>query len=370
MSSGFDGDDIGEQGERTGETAPDAKEVEKARERARVLAASLSRKSSRTLDRVAWVLNRFPETRDSDVELMLAYWRSFEDWNGGVVTVQQLREFTLHGPLARCRATIQNRLGLFQASLPVRSRRGILREEEREAARNAPGRSPTLTVFTDESGKTDKYLIVGGVWFSRHGDMFEVDDELREWRRRENFEKELHFKEVTESDIGLYRQAFEIVVGRSSSVSFKASKLVRTGVRNVDEALTDMFYHLAIDGVLHEHDTGRAPLPRTLTFWKDLDEPSRDQLRLANLRDRVAQAAATRFDGRLALGEFVAVDSKRADLMQVADLFVSAIGRRLNNPASPPKAKDRLADEILRLAGIPDGPDDAPVGDHVLIKAH
>jgi hypothetical protein len=62
--------------ERATSSADHAERIERDRER--LLAALAAGQSKLVVQQVAWILNTRPETRDSDVELQLAYWREFE----------------------------------------------------------------------------------------------------------------------------------------------------------------------------------------------------------------------------------------------------------------------------------------------------
>jgi hypothetical protein len=167
--------DIGETGEHDAavvdelaaeEEALPPKERKERRER-RALIESLARgEGENMLHRVALILNRYPDTRDSDVRLMLKYWEAYHRYHGGPIRPEDLFERTRLTSLARARARIQNTHGLFQASPEVRQRRKALSEEELERAREATVRYPSYTVVLDESGKNGPHLIVGAVWFS------------------------------------------------------------------------------------------------------------------------------------------------------------------------------------------------------------
>lgn len=76
---------------------------------------------------------------------------------------------------------------------------------------------------------------------------------------------------------------------------------------------------------------------------------------LAELGDRLRNAAANQFEGRLELDVLEAADSKSNDLLQVADVFVASLNRVLNPPEPPPQvpgAKDRLAAYVIERTGI------------------
>jgi hypothetical protein len=326
-------------------------------ERTEILADSLAGRRDTLTKRVAIILNRYPETRESDIALQLRYWREFDEWHGGLISEQDLYNFTRLTSIVRSRARIQNVLGLFQASAPVRQRRGKLAQDEHERAVDEGPPASALAVFADESGKNQDHLIVGGIWFGNSHELFALDRAIADWRHRTRFESELHFVDINDQNEPLYQEAFEVVLENASSISFKALRAERRGIRDAEAAFDDLFYLMLVNGVRHEHDTGRSPLPKTLQFWKDQEDVNRDKLRLATLRDRVLQAGKSTFEGRLRVGEFVAVESHQIDMMQIADLFIGALGRRINTPSAMPKAKDRFSSYLLNRIGLPNGPD-------------
>lgn len=332
------------------------------RDRERIFRGVLRGEDDTIEKRVALLLNHYPDTRDSDLRLQLTYWRVFDGWDGAPISEEQMFAYARLPSLTRVRARIQNQLRLFRASPSVQQRRGTLEEEERERAREAPDRSASLTVFADESGKNETFLIVGGVWFGDSADVFALQRAILKWRQARAFDAELHFVRVNDQTEALFREAIDLTLATAASISFKALRLPRHGLSNVPDALDRMLYHMLIDGVSHEHETGRSPLPRELVLWKDQETPGTDALRLADLRDRIAQAGSTVFSGRLQTGEFKAVPSDEFDVMQIADLFVGAIGRRINTPNANPRAKDRFAEYLLGAVGLPAGPEIIDLG--------
>ncbi len=269
--------------------------------------------------------------------------------------------------LTRARAKIQNAYRLFQASPAIRKRRGKLSEEEYQRALDTAPRFPTFAVFADESGKTAQHLIVAGVWFGHAEETLRLTRQIGAWRETTGFDKELHFKELDAACDPHYTAALELLLREAASVSFKAISVPREGLQRVDDALEEMFYHLLVEGVQHEHSTGRAPLPRSLQVWKDLEERGRDKLLLASLKDRVIQAGKSRFNGQLAADEFEAIQSHKFDLLQFADLFAGSLNRLLNGTGTKDGPKDRFARHLLRAVGMPHGPtNEERVGDLTL----
>jgi hypothetical protein len=166
-------------------------------ERQAVLNALAAARPANVLERVAWVLNNYPDTRNSDVRLQLQYWRVFTDYNGGAISPDDLFRLPRLTSLTRARARVQNTLKLFLADPEVRKHRGTLSEEEREQAVLAKAVSaPVYAVYVDESGKTQDYLLVGSVWLLQGPDAFPIAQKLLEWRDATGFHEELHFADL------------------------------------------------------------------------------------------------------------------------------------------------------------------------------
>lgn len=255
--------------------------------------------------RVGAILSHYPSTRDCDTELQLKYWMQWDGWDGQPICPTAYREkLTRQNTIVRVRARIQNRYGLFKASEEIARRRRTLSEEERQAALNTPNRFDYISVFADESGKTGNYLIVGGVWIADPRELISLQQELGHWRSVNGFDSELHFSALKPHKVHHYRDVLDVVLAAAPSMSFKALKLPRAGIANVSEALDDLFYHYTVKGVEHEHKSKRCVLPRQIRFWKDSEQPGSDLLRIANIRDRVAQYGQSCLDGKLAVGEF------------------------------------------------------------------
>jgi hypothetical protein len=332
-----------------------AEEFEKQRD---VLqrAADSAGKLDTIQERVAWVLNHYPETRNSDKPLWFRYWSIFESehWDGRSVSLDDAYKLTPPNSLSRARAKIQNDYKLFLADPEIRRRRGKLEEEERDKAVSQVAPVPLFAVYADESGKNAEHLIVGSLWFLHAPEIIKMRQDIERLKLRSGFKGELHFREIDERNLDFYLQVADLIADAGNAVSFKAISVERRGIGRVDIALDDLFYHLLLRGVEHEHDTGRAPLPRRLSLTKDLEEVGRDKIFLANLHDRISQAGVSRFGGQLLAADFIPVDSGDHQLVQVADLYTGSINRRVNSPADG--AKDSFAAHFLARLGTPEGP--------------
>lgn len=324
-------------------------------ERQSILASIAAARPTTVLERVAWVLNKFPETRNSDIALMVAYWKLFTDYRGGAVTPEDLFRLPRLTSLSRARARVQNTHKLFLADTEVRKHRGTLSEEEREQAAVAKSVSaPVYAIYADESGKTQKNLLVGSLWLLQGPDAYPISRKLTDWRDGVKFQDELHFAEVDERKLPFYKAAVDLLIDNASALSLKYITVPRDGAGAAAQVIPKLLYHLVVRGIEHEDRSGRAPLPRTLQLWKDAEEPSYDKLVLADLTDRLKNAAAGQFGGKLIVDVVEAADSKSNDLLQVADLFVASLNRVINPPEPPPRAaaaKDLLATHVLKRTG-------------------
>lgn len=99
----------------------------------------LSRLNDYSLDdvktRVAYILNQFPATRDSDTALTINYWKVFHSdlVSSGLIALDDLYYLPKFNSISRARAKIQNEYGLYHASTPIRERRAELASEEKES---------------------------------------------------------------------------------------------------------------------------------------------------------------------------------------------------------------------------------------------
>lgn len=342
--------------QRSRETDPNldasSKEQRIEKERLEVLHRVSSFTVNTVRDRVAWILNCFPEARDSDIALQLKYWQMFESdvYRGGAIQPDDLYRLTRLTTLCRARAKIQNEYKLFMASPEVRQRRGTLAEEERERALEDKPTYPVFIVYMDDSGKHSDHLIVGSIWLLT--DLWPVFRAIQNLKQQQQFDREFHFKDLRRDTLGIYKDAVDVFLKHAHSVSFKLVTVPRAGISDVTEALTDLYYHTLIRGIEHESETHRAPLPRSLQVWIDAEEASLDRLRLANLDDRLRQVAKTRFDGHLLIDRVEAGNSKTNLMLQVADLLASSVNRILNRSGTKITPKDEFAEYLLGSIGI------------------
>jgi hypothetical protein len=323
-------------------------------EREKILAAVNSCQLNTMELRVAWLLNTYPNTRDSDIALQIRYWQTFESdrFDGGAISVRDYYRLARLTSLARARATIQNKLKLFQASDEVKKRRKQIEGDELANARKKHANYLRYAIYMDESGKNSDNLVVGSLWYLNGTETINAFRLIYDWKLANEHQGELHFQSITEAKLPHYIELVDAILGKIAAISFKAISVPRRGIPNLQDALLKLAYHLIVRGVEHEHTTSRAPLPRGIQVCKDAEEIGQDKLFAAELADRLRQASRLQFNDNLYVEEFSAETSVENYHLQLADLFTSSVARKLNSDREARHAKDKFANYFLGKLGI------------------
>lgn len=303
-------------------------------------------------DKVAFILNNHNEARNSDIKLAYIYWRTFEEEKlegKEDISVETMLTLTKQITLARWRAKIQYEYKLFLADEEVQISRGKLQGQyKRDALEHKPLNLPLYQVFIDETGKNDEYLSVGSLWLLGYNPKLIIHSmEINEWRKRQNIEYEFHFSKLSKHKLDEYKDFFRLFISKFPDIGFKVIVLKSKGLANKNEAIVDLTFHLLHKGILHEHDSKRAPLPRMLQVRIDDEESGSDTLKLENIKERLnSQKVAG-----LHLDVFEAVASAKNHFIQAVDLFTGAVNRKLNFSGEL-NFKDEFADFIFDTLGF------------------
>jgi hypothetical protein len=305
--------------------------------------------------KVGYVLNHFPVARDSDVTLAHLVWETFypEYIDGGRVRLEAMYHLPRQTTITRTRANIQNDYGLFQPSAEVAGHRRVLRDEkEKEVVADKPG-PPVLSIHADESGKNQRFLVVGSVWMVDVGKEWRVVDALREWRREASISWELKFAELTKQRL---KDAVEFVkkaMEHSDLMGLKACVLDTSAVKGLakEDVLYRLYYELAMSGIEHEVTAGRVLLPRWLYIVKDADDGP-DALLLPELERRLTAGCREYFNDKVQVDSVVTAASDYSLLLQLADLFSGSVARIFNKTGDTVNQKDEFAAFFQTVAGF------------------
>lgn len=336
------------------------KEAEKLRKAATLWESVQNGEIKNVTQKVGAILNRYDETRNSDVALMIKYWETFEGHTGSSITHKQLFKLQRLTTIARARAKIQNEYKLF---LPtderVRKHRKELADEEAEFQIATKPALPILHIYADETGKTDDYVIVGAFWILDDRRNGEIKKQLISWINEAkdkipNFPREFHFKDLSNdgSDLEAYIEFFNKVIGLSDVISFKAIGVNKTKLKKVrlQDLLDELYYQMIRLGVNHEVNTGRINYPKQISYIKDM-EGDESRFHIEQLSQKITDNLKMQYEEKLRLNTYMPIDSKIERFLQVADLFTASVNRVINHQPKNNKknAKDALAGHIIDL---------------------
>lgn len=314
-----------------GENSDDLKVEEVAKIKREILNRVVSGQIENIRDRVAFILNHSNEARNSDIELAWLYWETFESeiFSGSSVTKQQMMKMARISSLTRVRAKLQNEYRLFLADEKIRRLRGVLEDSiKSDSIDDKPSGIGIYNVFVDESGKTQEFMSVGSLWFTKFSaaSAAYANSQLNMWKRDRGISFEFHFKELTKNRLSLYKEYFVKYLSLLPETGFKLIVVRNKGFSDRSKAITDLTCHLLRKGIEHENSTGRAPLPRILQLYFDEEESGSDHLKSENIKERLI---SQRIEG-LYIGEIEAVSSKGSHDIQIVDLFTASVNRRLH----------------------------------------
>ena len=206
----------------------------------------------------------------------------------------------------------------------------------------------SIFVFADESGKTDKFLIIGSLWVYSVNEHRKAASSLHAWRRASGHRSEMHFKRLKSiADADAAIQFFDSLLTSTPLHAFKAliarNDLIPSNRRQ--DALYQGFGEMIIDGVKSELSNNRLAPPFRIHLTKDADQ-STDVFKLRELNRRLVGALNTEFpDSSVELdnNKVKSIPSSANNLIQISDLYTGSLNKWLNqeivNPVTKPKDK-------------------------------
>ncbi|MCZ2259426.1 DUF3800 domain-containing protein [Sporosarcina sp. G11-34] len=342
----------------------DDEELEKQRqEKAQALWTDVQNGNDKHLiTRVASILNRYPDTRNSDIALQIKYWQTYDGIVGNQITLKKLFEIERLTSIARSRAKIQNEYKLFRANEKIRRYRRDEEEIQKEIQLSNTPPAPIISIYVDETGKNDDYVIVGGVWVLKeehnNNHLSKLINWVHERMEQDNTcPKEFHFSKIRNNgrDLAVYKDFFEFFIQNSEMASFKAIA-VKSSMLNkpIDEIINDLFYQHVRLGIEHEIGTNRISFPQQVVYFKD-SEAGESSLRIKEIEQSLTDSFKIQYESKLTLNYLQSVDSATSRMIQIADLYAGALNRKLNvqnQQQDIRNAKDEFADFIYDLLDV------------------
>ncbi len=307
--------------------------------------------------RVAFILNRYPVARNSDVTLQIKYWEHFEPEILKEFKPENLYRATRLTSVARARAKIQNEYGLFLASEPIRRGRRALEDATRDRLwADAPG-VPTFSVYADESGKSSRWKIITAAWNADSQEVFNLQRKSYDWVKQHSGPREFHFSKAGPGSVDSYIAYWDWVLTEFTSLGFKALVVDSTTLhRSIQETYHAMYPMHIIRGLRHEWSTGRARQPDGGYITVIFDQE--DELKDAILRNQLVEALRDEIRRQelvqVSLGTIQGEASYQQYMLQVADLFGGMVNRYYNETVDKDlvRPKDRLADHIRQTLDL------------------
>ncbi len=287
--------------------------------------------------KVAWVLNLFPHTRNSDISLTLKYWELYHSdlFNPTAMNPRDMFKMERETSIVRVRAKIQNEYHLFPAEENVRRRRRALEEEVNEAVvEDKPERS-VVYIYADETGKNAEFICVAAVLVLTGYTIFKLNQAIRSWQQSSLWAgHELHFAELRKHHVAALPEYLSLVRAHREFLSFKVIAVERSTIkRPIDEIVMRLHEEMMIRGANHEINSSRIKLPHAIRLTVDAEQ-SLDAFACSEMKSRIAMAYQVAHGDGLSVEEVTTISSQKSQLVQLADLIAGAVNRRKIIPAN------------------------------------
>jgi hypothetical protein len=345
---------------------PDEPETEEYRkEKDDLLRRLASSELARIEVRVASILERFPETRDSTVLLAITLWREFqpsvlEEYEAeGIEVLRRLSNFET---IARSRRHIQNDLKLWQGSSEVVAFREALQRDMKMHIIAQKEVAPEIRVYLDETGNDSKtlFLGVGGVCVMNWQQYRLPHAALREWRETLG-PATLHCADLgRDADLAKHLAFLDRIRQRRPGLLFIAHNAhTRMDKR---EIFAGLFVGVVVDALKVMEREGCLNDHRALTLIKEAEEGF-DALWGEHLQANLQEAVEREFGDRVYVNPVQAVPKGREVMLECADHIAWGMYRRANSGGR--YSKDVLAEAVMNVTGFEDPRDHGTV-----FKAH
>lgn len=303
---------------------------------------------------VAWLLQRFPETRDSDIALALRYWRKYEPdvielWNP--LELEILFELTRLESIGRARRFLQQ-MGLWRGLEDYAAKRNAIQAEIHEYLAAHKDSAPEIRLYLDETGNEQDraYVGIGGICVVNWKQFDIHHSAIKQWRTKEAWPEPVHFLATTAERLDRAVRLLGQLERRRGGLLFLGYAVASRGRTHQD--MFSLFIQLAIDTLRALDAQACLKEPRVLRVIKEADSGF-DGVYLNKLQKELAESIAIEFPGRIALAGVEAVEKGGREVMlECADLIAGGMQRRAARKGVDPK--DRLSAAMFSVTGFAD----------------
>jgi hypothetical protein len=307
--------------------------------------------------RVAHILHRFPETRDSDTALCIRYWRMFqsdvlERWQ--TLELEVLFELDRIETIGRLRRMIQNELQLFRGVEDTRRGREAKQGEFHEYIAAHRDSLPEIRFYLDETGNDGHttYTGIAGLCIINWKQFEKHHAALAQWRSEEGWPETIHFSDTSEHNVNRAVSLLQQLHSRRSGILFLGYSLASRGRTHQD--IFTLFIQLIMDSLRYLRDQNCLGEHRSVRVIKEA-EVGFDSIFLHKMTKQLGDTVASEFPGELTVSPVEAVPKGRTVLLECADLIAGGMQRRALHKGRNPK--DRLAEAVMNVTGFEEDAD-------------
>lgn len=304
--------------------------------------------------KVAYILNLYPAARNSDITLTLKYWETFQPdiFNHHGILPKDLFKLERMHYIVRARAKIQNEYKLFTANTEVRRFRRKNEEAMSAEVLTDSQERKLISVFSDETGKNEKHVIVSSVWVLTGRAVFTIANAIINWKKESLWKnREVHFAKFGKNDLETLKEYLGVIVQNREFLSFQSIAVEKARTkRKIEEVVEKLHQHMILTGAQHEIESNRITTPQKINVTLD-HEQSLDAIALKELKDRINSSFETIYGDDVKVAQIETVSSRASPLVQLSDLIAGAINRKLNFSGDR-NYKDEMADLVITMLDL------------------
>ncbi len=332
--------------------------------RERLLADIANSRLGNMEQRLGFILQRYPETRDNDTSLAIRYWKYFQSdiiVKCNPLTLDVLFDLHRIDTISRVRRHIQNRLKLFTSLRETHRLREFAQIEFHEYLAAGNSTEPEIRFFLDETGNEGQktYTGIAGVCVMNWKQYEMHWASLNQWRQNQGWPETIHFVEMGNALQGRATALLDELGHRRSGLLFLGYALPSRGQTHKD--LLSLFIQLILDALRYMDKIGCLNEPRSLKIIKEADIGF-DNIYLENMEKFLGEQISLEFPGRVVCLPIDAIPKGREVMLECADLIAGGMQRRALMKGHNPK--DILAETVFNVTGFDDLRDNGTVFKH------
>lgn len=320
--------------------------------RQRVLASIANSDFGTIHQKVAYILDRFPDTRSSDARLCIKYWQFHQAdvlENAGNPDLGVIVELEKWISIIRERQVLQNELKLFRAPDEVALARLLGQKGFNEYLAARKGVGPEIRFYLDETGNEGdkRFTGVAGVAIMNWQQYEMFHAAIAQFRRNLGWAGAIHFSDTGQDSLGRVMRLLSEVQVRRSGLLFVGYAMPSQGRTHLD--MLSLYVQLIVDSLKHMRANGCLDIARSLRVIKEADTGF-DNIYLEAMTRHLADLTAMELPGLVVVQPVEAAPKGSDVFLECADLIAGGMQRRALSKGAT--ARDRLAEAVSNVTGF------------------